>query len=209
VDIVEGTKIFITDNAWTGTKFRTNEGTLGLDAPQTIAAGTNFGYGEGILYGDLWTDAVDAGFSLAATGDSVIVYTTDNTEYDLIMPLSAISFDGPWTETGLNEDAYTTDVSALPEPISPNSSVALDHRDNYVYVGPLEGTKSVLQAAIINSGNWLGSYSDLANLFTNSLLAASTAHFRITSFAAYAKGHGALVVIVLMAFLLSLFLLED
>ena len=188
-DIAAGTRLSITDNAWTGTEFRSNEGTLVLRVPEPgISSGTVFGYGAGLLqYGDQWTAADDdAGFALSAEGDTLVVYSTtttttattaaDDAVADGSGPsaphhLGAFSFNGPWMPAGLeDEEDYGTDSSALPAALL-EFSTALPHSDNYVYAGPMSGTKGAIQAALRDPSNWRGSNSVL--VFGESALSSS------------------------------------
>jgi len=183
-DVAAGTRLSITDNAWTGTAFRRNEGTLVLRVPEPgISRGTVFGYGAGLLrYGDQWTAAEDdAGFALSAEGDTLVVYSTtatattvdDAVAGDSVPPhhLGAFSFNGPWMPAGLeDEEDYGTDSSALPAALV-EFSTALSHSDNYVYVGPMSGTKGAIQAALRDPSNWQGSNSVL--VFGESTLSSS------------------------------------
>ena len=157
-DVPAGARIFMTDNAWTGTGFRTNEGTVSLVFPTNVPAGTVFGYGDSnLLYSNLWT-TVSGSFRLSASGDTVIVYCEDNTGVFTpntdFLSIVAISLSGDWLSSGLSNDQYGTTESAAP----PNGlSMALPHRDNYHYKGITNGTRSELQAAIRNVSNWEGS----------------------------------------------------
>jgi hypothetical protein len=86
---------------------------MSLTVPETIRAGTIFGYTAAnsdiddadtddsarLLYGNSWTNENDKGFQLSTSGDTVIVYATtptveDNAIDSTITFLSAISFAG-------------------------------------------------------------------------------------------------------------------
>jgi endonuclease I len=156
-DISAGTTIVITDNAWTGTSFLSNEGTIKLTLPNSIAAGTVFGYGEGMLFGNAWADS-GGSLSLTASGEQILVYTYAGDE---ILHLSGLSFNGDW-DVG---STFSTESSALPNSIQ-DFAITLSHFDNYKYVGPVEGSRSDLQVSIRLSSNWQGSN-------TGTLLAAT------------------------------------
>lgn len=166
-DVPAGIQIHITDNSWNDAtfSFRTNEGTLTLKVPQVgIAQGTVFGYGppDEILYGDQWTSLTDAGFSLSAEGDTVLVYWTDDDKEDsersstssIIHHLGALSFNGPWTTASVD-----TASSALPKELI-EFSTTLSHADNVAYTGSMIGTKTTLQAALQDPSNWSSSNTD-------------------------------------------------
>ncbi|MGK3761322.1 MAG: endonuclease I [Bacillariaceae sp.] len=154
VDLPSGLTIHMTDNAYNGNSFASNEGTTSLTLPNKVLAGTVFGYGEGLLYGSSWISEIDKGFALSASGDTVIVYYTtisDGTDYTF---LSALSYSGAFKGSG--ED-YGTSSSTLPESIA-NFSIALRHKDNFVYIGPTGyDTKESLQTNLVDTRNWEGS----------------------------------------------------
>jgi len=129
-DLHTGLVLHITDNAYYGDTninttndhrfFASNEGIMSLTVPETIRAGTIFGYTAAnidiedadtddsarLLYGNSWTNENDKGFQLSTSGDTVIVYATTPTVEDdvhhnpqnaidsTIIFLSAISFAG-------------------------------------------------------------------------------------------------------------------
>ena len=156
-DIPAGYTIHLTDNAWTGNAFLDNEGVVSLTVPEKIVAGTVFGYGEGLLYGSLWGS--EYGFALAAKGDNIIAWYSvpeegnDGETYNF---LSALSFAGPWKDAEQLEG--DTSYSTLPSQLV-GYSLALTHFDNYVYNGPLRGSKTELQVALLDQQNWVGSNS--------------------------------------------------
>ena len=149
----------MTDNAWTGTEFLTNEGTRLLKLrPSGISAGTIFGYGTDLQFGNEW-QSISGSFALSETGDTVILYTMS---YDgQIQHLSAYAnTGGEWTDPGLTSDQYDTKHSALPESLRSAGLgiVSVPHYEkNYLYVGPVTGTKEYLQDAIQKQWNWEGS----------------------------------------------------
>ena len=154
VNLPSGLTIHMTDNAYNGNSFASNEGTISLTLPDKVLAGTVFGYGEGLLYGSSWISKIDTGFALAARGDTVIVYYTtipNGTDYAY---LSALSYSGAFKGSG---EEYGTTSSTLPESIV-KYSVALSHKDNYVYIGPRGfGIKESLQTNLVDTRNWEGS----------------------------------------------------
>jgi hypothetical protein len=64
--------------------------------------------------------------------------------------LAAVSNNGPWVE-----DQFSSNNSAIPPGLETTNTV-LNHRDNYQYTGPTEGTKDKLVAAIGDQSNWSG-----------------------------------------------------
>jgi hypothetical protein len=60
--------------------------------------------------------------------------------------------------SGAPESDYGTGSSALPDDLK-NVAITLPHFDNYVYVGPRAGSKSEIQDALRDVGNWEGSNS--------------------------------------------------
>jgi endonuclease I len=175
VDLPIFTILYMTDKAWTGVSgFRSNEGTIVLTVPAFLSAGTIFGYGEGLLYGDAWTSP-DKGFSLSASGDTLLVYWHNGgndatSSSSSVHHLGAFSFSGPWLEPELDAEAYGTDSSALPDSLAA-FGVSLKHADNYVYNGPVTGTKASIQASMQDPTNWLGSNSE--RVFEESSIPAS------------------------------------
>lgn len=156
--IPAGTTIFVTDNAWTGQEFLTNEGSVSWTAPSSLAAGTVWGYGGSWENQYVWLEP-DAGFSLAATGDMLHVYSMNSEDDSSMVHLSSMSFNGDWSPTSSNGAWDDTGTSALPTSAA-SYSVALSHMDNYVYAGPTSGSRSSLQAALANPQYWQGSNTD-------------------------------------------------
>ena len=159
-DIPGNMELYLTDNAWTGLSFRSNEGTIKLVTPDSgISAGTVFGYGEGLVYGDDW-ESVGGRFAMSESGDTVLVYTTASAnDVSSITFLAAFSYAGmdSWRDANLSEDEYGTDSSALPSSLSSTSgTTTLPSKKNYVYVGPRSGNKEFLQSSLENTKNWEG-----------------------------------------------------
>ena len=157
-DLPGNSILSMTDNSWTGSEFLTNEGTRMLKLPSSgISAGTIFGYGTTDLqFGNEW-QSISGTFALAETGDTVILYTMT---YDgQIQHLSAYAnTGGEWTNPGSTSDQYDTKHSVLPESLRAAGVVSVPHYEkNYIYVGPVTGTKDYLQNAIQKQWNWEGS----------------------------------------------------
>ena len=165
VDLPKGLVIHLTDNAYDGEAFASNEGIVSLTLIQDLPAGTLFGYGEGLWLGNSWTNEFDKGFRLSVSGDTVVVYATlpgEETARDKMAFLSAVSFaGGAFVEacpaSGGEGASCGTDTSILP-PSLRNYVVRLSSRDNYVYTGPTTGTLDDLQSMLVDaSENWEGS----------------------------------------------------
>jgi endonuclease I len=138
--------LYLTDNGWTGSAFRANEGTVRLHVPANgISAGTVFGYGESSSVGEWAWETVSGSFALSASGDTVLLYCIDN---DKIFHVAGISLAGAW-----DSSVSDTSQSVLPSELA-SVAVALDHTDNSRYDGPREGSALALQASIGNVHNW-------------------------------------------------------
>jgi endonuclease I len=210
VDLPAGLTIHITDNAYDGQAFATNEGTITLILPDNVPAGTVFGYGDNLLFGDLWDVKNDPGFALAAAGDTVIVWCTtpssaiqrDNEEsYGF---LSALSFSGDWRPSGLTGDEYGTSTSAVPDSIE-DFAVALSHFDNYWYVGNTVGSRSELQLWLSDNRYWEGSNSLESVSFSISSSTSTTATFEITDSASCKRLMPVLVAVMAASTLLLMY----
>lgn len=194
--------IYLTDNAWTGTSFRSNEGTLKLALPSSgISAGTIFGYGGNILYGGDW-ESVGGRFALSESGDTILIFTKEQSK-DEITHLGALSYTGvdSWADAGMAEDTYDTDTSALPSSLLSAGAISLPHQENYAYAGPTTGNKAFLQTSLQNAGNWQWSSNPAAaptdfdvktsNLSSsgNSLVFASTTDAAVALCASFALSY--------------------
>lgn len=170
-DLGEGLTLFMTDNAWTGSSFRTNEGTISFSVPSGgIPAGTVFGYGasssstssnnenEILPYSNEW-EKVGGSFQLSASGDTILLYCSTKNN-DSIRFLTAFDYSGDgWMESNLQESSYGTSNSALPNEVGATQSgaVALSHFDNYYYTGLTGGTVMQLRTSLSNPTSWEGS----------------------------------------------------
>jgi endonuclease I len=160
-DLPGNLDLYMTDNAWIGSEFLTNEGTLMLTLPSLgVEAGTIFGYGGNLTFRDQW-QTVGGRFSLAETGDAVILYSEVDGN---VQHLSALSYSGVgnWTAPGLSADQYGTADSALPESLKSVGAVSLPRLKSFAYMGPVEGNTSFLQGSIQNISNWKGSDTNRA-----------------------------------------------
>ena len=122
-----------------------------------ISKGAIFGYTNQDSSVSDW-ERVSGTFALAAAGDTVIVYCVKDDE-TTIHHLGALSFSNEWSAAGLS--SYSTSTSALPDGLV-GMAPALPHFDNYEYHGITIGDKKVLQTAMVDSENWVGSNSEQA-----------------------------------------------
>mmetsp|Transcript_18905 Transcript_18905/g.38826 ORF Transcript_18905/g.38826 Transcript_18905/m.38826 type:complete len:538 (+) Transcript_18905:115-1728(+) len=169
VDLPAGFRVHVTDNAYNGNSFASNEGTTTLTIPETLKAGTIFGYGDGVLHGSSWVaEKGGRGFRLSSSGDTIIVYssgttaTVESADTNERTFLSAVSFAGgnfaEQTCGAPGEQSCGTKSSVLPESIA-EFAVVLEKKDNYVYTGPTNDTKASMQEHLVNAKNWRGSNS--------------------------------------------------
>jgi hypothetical protein len=173
-DTIPGNMVlYLTDEAWNGTHFQNNEGTLKFTTPpEGIAAGVAFGMGPdtggAYQYGSDWM--IEYGvFALATEGEQVFLYclSADQTP----RPLTAISYNGPFQPPGLPE--YAFNESALPDELSIyNASIVLPHEHRWYYNGPKFLETSELKAAIQDTNNWVGTSG--ASRSANGITTATT-----------------------------------
>lgn len=132
-----------------------------------LSSGTIFGFGDdsNLFLARAWTQT--GTLALSTQGDSVIVYCQPTEgKYNF---LGAATTSNSW-------DANQSDSnnSGLPPGLE-NASIALPHFDNYIYIGPSEGTKSYLTSAIGNEEYWSGFNNAQPLEFTFSFSVASDA----------------------------------
>ena len=157
VDIVEGTIVYFTENAWTGTELRTGEGTSTWTVPAGgVSAGTIITLVDG-SYPDGFSGELD-GFS--ADGDQVIVYQKDSSDA-ITFIYAATNHSQNWT-TGASGTKQTdlptglTDgLTAVAAGAGPGSGSEYDN----AWFDPtvsITGTKSEILTIVSNSSNWIG-----------------------------------------------------
>lgn len=178
--------LFLTDNAWTGTEFLDNEGTLEVCAIETLSllitsvqlltdtvdtvfnhsqykipeggieAGQVFGYNA-----DLNTDANKGDWSIV--DDSLFDLHPDG---DTLLLYCINADDEPHFISGLSFSgswspeglaSYNTSESALPARLDPLGSVAVQGYANWLYNGTQQAGRDVLIPSFSNSSNWAGS----------------------------------------------------
>ncbi|KAL3923213.1 MAG: hypothetical protein SGILL_001782 [Bacillariaceae sp.] len=151
-----GVAILVTDKAWTGSDFRGYEGIERYTVPTGgIVQGSVFGFGSNALFGNADWQQESGTLSLSATGDNVFVYCMKESDGTPNF-LSGLSYTGEWKAPG---SSLSSGTSALPHDLSSVGSVALDHMDNYHYVGPTTGTKAALLIHLGDANYWSGSNS--------------------------------------------------
>jgi hypothetical protein len=169
-----GYVVKFTDNAWTGTALNTNEGTLQFTTSAIVAAGSMWSYDGATMtnpFGTwtklqvsllffslfLWLNTAQGSFSLATTGDSILVYSGDSSSPYFIFGLSII----PWATPGATIDTNNCFLPTALTNAGVSASIYFNDIDNALYNGTVTGTKSQLQNWICNSANWLTSDSTL------------------------------------------------
>lgn len=162
-DLPEGLELYMTDNAWTGSGFEGNEGTVKMRLMELVPQGSVFGYGtddyQSILYGDSWESVGNGAFALATAGDSVVLYCIDEEGPNVYHHLGGF-ISGTWTAAGVEQDS-TTSESYKPDSLSQIGAMEISGGwDNLVYSGPTIGTKANLGMDLMDSRNWQGSNSE-------------------------------------------------
>lgn len=157
VDIAEGTKVYFTDNCWTGTVLKTNENTSTWTVPTGgVSAGTIIKLQAG-SYPDGFSGQLTG---LAASGDQIIVYQKDSSDAITFIYAATIHSQN-WT-TGANDSnktdlptGLTDGLTAVAAGAGTNSG---DEYDNAWFdpTIPIAGTKSQILSIVSNSSNWLG-----------------------------------------------------
>ncbi|CAB9508537.1 Endonuclease I [Seminavis robusta] len=164
-DLPVGLRLYLTDNAWTGSDLGTNEGTIQLIVTSEIASGAVFGYGgasgeDTLLYQGDWEN-VQGQFALSASGDSVLLYCKTNTEQDEIRFLAGLENSGDgWVESSNQENDFGSSRSALPAALEEKGTVSLPHYDDFAYVGAQEGSVEQLQDLLTDPSQWSGHNND-------------------------------------------------
>mmetsp|Transcript_8797 Transcript_8797/g.10216 ORF Transcript_8797/g.10216 Transcript_8797/m.10216 type:complete len:223 (+) Transcript_8797:714-1382(+) len=167
-DIPEGLTIYMTDNAWTGSTFRSNEGTVKLTIPEGgIPKGEIITFGGDMNYDttpftSLWEND-RCNFALSTRGDNIMVYclTTDD-DASSYSHLTALSFSGNgWESDDEIERNFSSSDSALPSVLRENGTfITLDQTDNLYYNGLRSGTREEILGFISNEENWVQTSSE-------------------------------------------------
>ena len=147
-DIKDGTTIYFTDNAWTGTALAATEGTLTWTATSFIPRGTVVSYdGSSVSSG---TTISESNFALSFSGDNIFVYQGSSSTPTFIYGLSSLS----WISTG----SSSSNTSYLPSGLT-NGTTARDFAtevdNNYFNGGTLTGNKATILASIV-TGKQIG-----------------------------------------------------
>lgn len=161
-DLPGNLDLYVTDNAWNGDSFETNEGILKLTTPpdRGIPAGVPFGVGPNgdanggaYEFGTNWT-SVQGVFSLSTDGEQVFLFCIGADKS--ARPLAAISYNGPFSPPGLA--SYGTNESALPDSLAENGTIVLPHEYRWEYQSRgVTMDIDDLRADIRDTNNWRGS----------------------------------------------------
>lgn len=150
-NIPEGNMVQVTDNGWTTTGFRIEEGTLEFNVTADILAGTVWSYetdNTTTHTNDYGSWNLDTGFALSTRGDQIFVYTGDEASPNFIYGASK----GWTTETTIDASS-----SQLPQQLmDANAYVDLGDvlNSKYAASSPHYGTKSDLLDDINEVANW-------------------------------------------------------
>lgn len=151
VDIPPGTTLYVTDNAWTGSNFKSNEGTLKMTVTKEgISSGTVIQYPDDSLW-----QRESGSFALSQKGDTILLYCKSQSN-DMVPLYGFSSAVGGWATPSDDESAFSTQTSALPSKLTKLYSVELNHMDVYQYDGITEGSRLDLLRSISNTSNWKG-----------------------------------------------------
>lgn len=171
--------LFVTDRAWDGQDFVTDEGILEVSLRPVpkhhvsqkpdpchsqyiipeggIKAGSTFGYGVTFpgQNGEWLESDEEVLFDLSTVGsDSMLVYCLNANAKPVF--LSAVTYnDNGFAEPG--KVSYNTGETALPETLKDTGSLSLPFAPYYLYKGPLEGKRDALLLAFSDPSNFQGS----------------------------------------------------
>ena len=155
-----GTQITATDNGWTGSAFRTGEGTMTYTAASDIAAGN-------VLHSSEWAGSM---LGLSASDQLLIYSGTASSPTFLCAYMDSTS----WT-TGT---VSTTSQSQVPNGLTDGTNALAQSADNAAYnKAVVSGTAAELRTAIYTTSNWETSSSttfDLTTRFTDSTFTVSS-----------------------------------
>ena len=150
-DLDGGTEIKFTDNGWTGTGFRTGEGTLTWTAP---SEGLDKGSIITVNYGTGWTatsGTITSSGSIAfsTSGDQIIVYQGDPSEPILIYAFST----SPWITSGTIGAGTSYLPSGLTNGTTAHCFATFYQNGFYTNETIIEAKASAL-SSISNDENW-------------------------------------------------------
>lgn len=155
-DLDGETEIKFTDNGWTGTGFRTGEGTLTWIVP---SAGINKGTIITVEYGTNWTVtqgtiSYSGSIAFATAGDQIIVYQGSSSSPTLIYAFST----SPWINTG----EISSKTSYLPTGLTNGNTAhcfASTYNNGYYTNEKIIESKASALSSISNDDNWTKSNS--------------------------------------------------
>lgn len=177
VNLQEGTVIHFTDDAWKGSEFRDGEGVMSYTVPPGgIVAGTL------ISSTDTNFEQTDAGFTLSASGDNILVYQGSSTlnvsgaEYQTPIFILGIGVGSgsTWVEGAAD---VSTKNSTIPSNLSEdNHTIFSMVSDNYQYkkTAPTKGTKEELLKSLVDNTKINKSSSKTYSSFGQNFTVVST-----------------------------------
>jgi len=167
-DLPGGSVIYMSDNAWTGSSLKSNEGVLRLDIPKGgIAQGSIFGYDPSsssstttLTLGDSWSK-ISGNFALSGSGDNVMIYCVQKGDTTSPQFLFAALYRNDWSSSENTDlSSFSTNESARPGRLPDNCSVSLvdgKHKNWWYQEGAMrQGNKSELLNSISDRSHWSG-----------------------------------------------------
>ncbi len=184
VNLLAGTQIALTDNAWSNTTFVGNEGIVTYTAPEAIPAGRMLSY------------RIDAGsigfvktgsFDLSGSGDTLLAYQGDKATPSFLYGVGW-AINGPWISSG----SPGNNKSYIPAALSVAGRTILDlgNKDNYQYrtTAGVTGAKTTLLARVAMSYNWETNDAAAFPAFPTNFTLPATGTFTTNDYVAGYKG---------------------
>lgn len=169
-DLPSDAIIYMTDNAWTGSELKSNEGIIQLKIPTGgIPKGSIFGYSSDDINSSLFLHSawenVAGSFALSSASDTILIYCLlgENDENEIF--ISALSYSTTGWESA--EVSLTSGTSVLPSSLPLECSIELvPHYDNYKYIGSitLSVSKEETLMYLSDKSYWEGSNTKRMNL---------------------------------------------
>lgn len=160
VDLEAGTVVYFTDNGWSNSMWRTNEGTVTYTAPGAITAGTVLSYRSTNANGFVKSGS----FDLSASGDTILAYQGSAGSPQFLYGIGWAT-NLPWVA-----NCTGSGNSEIPAALSTGAYtiVACGASDNYQYnsASGTSGSKETLLQLVGNAANWVGSDTNAFAKFT-------------------------------------------